>query len=98
MNDLFKSAAGMGSLTDQVIASDFLISVKCGIKDTAFALTEAATPELRSVLREQLMTGISTHRSISNYMIKNGYYHPYDLHEQAKVDAAIAETSQSLIN
>ncbi|WP_046179428.1 spore coat protein [Domibacillus tundrae] len=98
MNDLFKNMAGMGGLTDQVIASDFLISAKSGVKTTAFALTEAATPELRSALREQLMAAISTHESISRYMIEKGYYHPYNLDEQVKVDTASAQTSQNLVN
>jgi similar to spore coat protein len=97
MNELFKNVAGMSGMTDQVIATDFLISVKSGVKNTAFALTEAATPELRTALREQLMAAISTHEQISKYMMEKGYYHPYNLEEQAKIDLAIAQTSQDLV-
>ncbi len=97
MNDLFKSVAGMGGMTDQVIATDFLISAKSGVRNTAFALTEAATPELRSALREQLMSAVSTHERISKYMMDKGYYHPYNLEEQAEVDLAVAQTSQKLV-
>ncbi|MCM3789144.1 spore coat protein [Domibacillus indicus] len=97
MNDLFKSIAGMGGMTDQVIATDFLISAKSGVRNAAFALTEAVTPELRSALREQLMATVSTHESISKYMMEKGYYHPYNLEEQAKIDLAVAQTSQDLV-
>ncbi|WNS79560.1 spore coat protein [Domibacillus sp. DTU_2020_1001157_1_SI_ALB_TIR_016] len=97
MNELFKNVAGMSGMTDQVIATDFLISVKSGVKNTAFALTEAATPELRSALREQLMAAISIHEQISKYMMEKGYYHPYNLEEQAKIDLAVAQTSQNLV-
>lgn len=97
MNELFKNVAGMSGMTDQVIATDFLISVKSGVKNTAFALTEAATPELRTALREQLMAAISTHEQVSKYMMEKGYYHPYNLEEQAKIDLAVAQTSQGLV-
>lgn len=97
MNDFFKNIAGMGGLTDQVIASDFLISTKSGVKMTAFALTEAATPELRSALREQLMAEIAAHESISRYMIENELYHPHDFAKQVQVDADLAQISQKLV-
>ncbi|MCP3762174.1 spore coat protein [Domibacillus sp. A3M-37] len=97
MNDLFKNMTGMGGLTDQVIASDFLISSKSGVKAYAYALTEAVTPELRSALREQLMAAVSTHEGISKYMMEKEYYHPYNLDEQAKIDAATAQTTQGLV-
>lgn len=97
MNDLFKNIAGMGGMTDQVIASDFLISIKSGVRDTAFALTEAATPEVRAVLREQLMTAIKIHERISNYMMEKGFYHPYNFEQQVQVDAAAAKTTQKLV-
>ncbi|WP_050181328.1 spore coat protein [Domibacillus robiginosus] len=97
MNELFKNVAGMSGMTDQVIATDFLISAKSGVRNAAFALTEAATPELRSALREQLMATISTHEQISKYMMEKGYYHPYSLEEQAKIDLAVAQTSQDLV-
>jgi similar to spore coat protein len=96
MNGLLKNITGMNGMTDQVIATDFLLSAKTGVKNTAFALTEAATPEVRTALREQLMAAIATHGSISTYMIAKGYYHPYNVDEQIQVDITAAQTAQNL--
>jgi similar to spore coat protein len=86
----------MGGMTDQVIASDFLISTKSEIRNIAFAITEVATPELRETLKEQLRFAVETHEEISNYMVAKGYYHPYDLREQLHVDLGIAQTAIEL--
>lgn len=53
MNQFIQGLMGMGGMTDQVIATDFLISVKSGVRNYAAAITEAATPELREAHREQ---------------------------------------------
>lgn len=60
---------GMGGMTDQVIATDFLISAKEGVRNYAVAITETATPELKAVLRAQLNDAIATHDKITAYMI-----------------------------
>lgn len=96
MNQILKNLVGMGGMTDQVIATDFLISAKEGVRNLAVALTETATPELRAVLREQLRTAIETHKNISNYMIDKGYYHPGELNEQLQVDFEAAQTAINL--
>ncbi|OCA85146.1 spore coat protein [Pseudobacillus wudalianchiensis] len=96
MNSILKNLVGMGGMTDQVIATDFLISAKAGVRNLAVALTETATPELRSVLREQLRTAIETHKNISHYMIDKGYYHPGALNEQLQVDFEAAQTAINL--
>ena len=96
MNQILKNLVGMGRMTDQVIATDFLISAKEGVRNLAVALTETATPELRAVLREQLRTAIETHKNISNYMIDKGYYHPGELNEQLQVDFEAAQTAINL--
>ncbi len=80
-------------MTDQVIATDFLITAKSGVRNMAFALTEAATPELRVTLRQQLNDAIETHEKISQYMIDKGYYYPSDLDEQAKVDLTASKVA-----
>src|SRR4051794_26934261 len=96
MNQFFQNMMGMGGMTDQVIATDFLISVKEGVRNYTVALTEAATPELRLALREQLRNAIQTHENITNYMIAKGFYHPHDLSEQLQVDLTAANTANNL--
>jgi len=96
MNQLIQNMMGMGGLTDQVIATDFLISAKSGVRNYTAAITEAATPELRDALREQLRTAIETHEKITNYMIAKGYYHPHDLSEQLQGDLTVSNTALNL--
>ncbi|MET3699568.1 similar to spore coat protein [Bacillus oleivorans] len=96
MNRFIQNIVGMGGMTDQVIATDFLISAKAGVRNYTAAITEAATPELRKVLREQLRDAIQTHENITNYMIAKGYYHPHDLSEQLQVDLTASNTATNL--
>jgi len=96
MINFLQNLAGMGGMTDQVIATDFLISTKSGIRNLAFAITETKTPELKAALREQLRVTVERHEEISNYMIAKGYYHPHDLSEQLQVDLNTANTALNL--
>ncbi|WP_099353783.1 spore coat protein [Fredinandcohnia onubensis] len=96
MNDILKKLMGMGGMTDQVIATDFLISAKAGVRNLAFAITEASTPKVRQVLREQLRHAVETHANISNYMIDKGMYYPSDLSEQLQTDLTITKTALEL--
>ncbi|GAE37148.1 spore coat protein [Halalkalibacter akibai] len=93
MTNIIQNIAGLSAMTDQVIATDFLITAKSGVRNMAFALTEAATPELRVTLRQQLNDAIETHEKISQYMIDKGYYYPSDLDEQAKVDLTASKVA-----
>jgi similar to spore coat protein len=96
MNTLIEMLTGMDKLTDQVIATDFLISAKNGVINYSMALTETTSPRVREVLKKQLTQAISTHATIVNYMMKKGYYNAYNLQEQFKVDMEVAETSLTL--
>jgi similar to spore coat protein len=96
MNQLIQNLMGMGGMTDQVIATDFLISAKAGVRNYAVAITETGTPALKAALREQLNTAIATHEKITNYMIARGFYHPHDLTEQLQVDLTITDTALKL--
>lgn len=96
MNQLLQNIMGMGGMTEQVIATDLLISAKSGVRNYAFALTEVATPEVRTALREQLRAAIKTHEAVSNFMIDKGYYHPHSLAEQLQVDLTAAQTASDL--
>jgi similar to spore coat protein len=93
MTNFLQNIAGMSGMTDQVVATDFLISAKSGIRNIAFAITETATPELRAALKEQLRVAVETHEGISSYMVSKGYYHPYDISEQIQVDIKTAKTA-----
>lgn len=96
MNQFIRNMMGMGGMTDQVIATDFLISVKSGIRNYAAAITEVATPELKAALREQLRSAIATHEQITSYMVAKGYYHPHEMSEQLLVDLTAADTAVNL--
>ncbi|CAM3739627.1 spore coat protein [Marinicrinis lubricantis] len=86
MNAILEYLMGMNKLTDQVIATDLLISAKSGIRSYAVAVTEAATPEIKSVLRRHLEEAITTHEQLTDYMMKKGYYQPYHMNEQIQLD------------
>lgn len=95
MNELIKKITGMGDLTDQVVATDFLISTKAGVRNLAFAITETSSPELRHELRNQLRVAIDTHATISSFMIEKGFYYPHQFTEQTQL---ILQTSDTAIN
>ncbi|CAG9620902.1 spore coat protein [Sutcliffiella rhizosphaerae] len=96
MTNLLQNMAGMGGLTERAIASDFMISSKSAVRNLAFAITETATPELKSVLREQLRNAVETHARITDFMVTNGYYHPNHLGDQLNVRLQDAHTALSL--
>jgi similar to spore coat protein len=96
MNQTIQNMVGMGGMTDQVIATDFLMAAKSGVKNIALALTETSTPEVRETLKQYLIDAVNTHEQISNYMISKGYYHPNNLSEQLNVDLTAAQTAMNL--
>lgn len=96
MNSIIESLTGMDKMSNQIIAMDFLINAKSGIRNYAAALTEATSPDVKIVLRKQLNDAILTHEIITNYMINKGYYHAYNLDEQFKVDAQTTDTALNL--
>ncbi|GHI01550.1 spore coat protein [Neobacillus kokaensis] len=96
MNQLIQNLVGMGGLTDQVIATDFLISAKAAVRNYAVAITETATPELKTALQQQLNDAIATHEKITIYMMAKGYYHPHDLSEQLQLDLTTSKTAINL--
>jgi similar to spore coat protein len=96
MLDIIQNMVGMGDMTEQVIATDFLLSAKTGVRNYAVAISEAATPEVRDVLHRQLNVAIGTHEKIANYMMKKGYYHANNPEEQIKVDMKAADTVMNI--
>jgi similar to spore coat protein len=86
MNTVLEHLTGMHTMTDQVIAMDFLIAAKTGVRNYSIAITETATPELKAVLRKHLEEAVLTHETITNYMMQKGYYLPYDPNVQIQND------------
>ncbi|MGX4766063.1 spore coat protein [Bacillus mojavensis] len=96
MNEFFQKLAGMGSMTEQVIATDFLISAKTGVRNIAAAITESSSPEVRETLQQYLHDAINTHEQIYLYMAAKGFYHSKDLIQQISVDLEAADTAKDL--
>jgi similar to spore coat protein len=88
-----RNAEGMPNLADTAIALDFLLSVKNGIRNYGFAITETANPELKRVLLKQMEAAIDLHTDISDLMIRNGWLHPHNFTEQYPIDLKGAETA-----
>jgi similar to spore coat protein len=88
---IMQNTATLGTLNDQMIATDFLIAAKNGIKSYAMAITEASTPEVRDTLKQHLNDAIQLHEQISQYMVNKGYYHPANVQEQLRVDMQAAQ-------
>ena len=98
MNTILEHLTGLHVLTDQVIAMDFLISAKSGVRSYAAAVTEAGTPEIKAMLIKQLDEAIDTHEQILAYMIDNGLYHPWNPQEQARLNLQTIQTALKLPN
>lgn len=96
MLSLLQNLAGMGDMTEQVIATDFLLAAKAGVRNYSAAISEATSPEVREVLRRHLHTAIATHEKILGYMMRNGYYHTYNPSEQLNVDMQTSDTVLSI--
>lgn len=96
MNSIIESLFGMNTLSDQVIATDLLISSKAGVRNYAFAITEAATPQVKAVLRKQLKEAIEMHGELTNYMINKGWYHPYNANQQLLLDLKTVNTALNI--
>ncbi|GIO12704.1 spore coat protein F-like protein YraD [Cohnella xylanilytica] len=93
MNSLIERLTGMHTLTDQVVATDLLIAAKSGVRNYAMAATEVATPEIKAILAKQLDEAIDLHERIADYMIQKGWYHPWDVKEQLRLDLQNARTA-----
>jgi spore coat protein CotF len=88
-----RNAEGMPKLVDASMSTAFLLNVKSGIRNSAIALTETASPEVRAVIRNQLDNGLNMHEELTNLMINRGWLNPVDLDRQFQMDL---ESSQTL--
>jgi similar to spore coat protein len=87
------NSEGMPFLADSLFALDFLMAAKNGVRNCAIALSESATPEVRTVLRNQLDQAIMLHEEISQLMINKEWLHPFNVSEQFGLDLKGAQTT-----
>lgn len=96
MAGLIQNMAGLGDLTEQIIATDLLMASKSAIKNYAAALTESTTPEVTNALKKQLEDAINAKEKISTYMMNMGYYNAYDPKDQFAKDNEAADNVMKL--
>ncbi|MNI38225.1 Spore coat protein F precursor [compost metagenome] len=96
MNPIIEQLTGMSTLTDQVIAMDYLIAAKSGVRNYAMAITETASPEIKTILAKQLDEALIAHEQISNYMVNRGFYHPHNVNEQIQLDIQNIQTALNI--
>lgn len=83
--------AGQGQMNENLIAVDMLLSAKSGVRNTAHALTEASTPEVREMLKRQLQDCINHHEQVFSYLEQKGLYNAKDFTKQIQVDQQAAQ-------
>jgi similar to spore coat protein len=96
MNALIEKLTGLDKMSDQVIATDFLVAAKSGVQNYAVAITETTSPQLRATLINHLNDMITTHETISDYMMSKGYYHAYNMEDQYHVDKKVTDAALKL--
>ncbi|HWI61895.1 MAG TPA: spore coat protein [Symbiobacteriaceae bacterium] len=92
------NAENMPWQADSAMALEFLITAKTGVRNTAIALTETASPEARTVLRRQLSEALALHEEIYTLMMEKGWFHPYELKEQVRLDMSSSDTMVKIAN
>ncbi|QXE02037.1 spore coat protein [Terribacillus sp. DMT04] len=93
LTEIFGSAR---EVTDQVIVTDLLVTVKTAIINTAKAINETANEQLRSDLKRKLHAHIEQHERVFSYMMEHGYYYPQTPEQQIHVLNETAETVLTL--
>lgn len=92
MNVILEKLTGLNNMGDQVIATDFFISMKSAVQNYAVAITEMMSPQLRATLTSQLNDMIITYEAISDYMMSKGYCQAYNMQEQYRMDLKTTDT------
>ena len=93
MNTILEHLLGLHHLSDQAVATDYLITAKASVQNLAVAVTETADPEIRAVLTDHLEEAIIAHERIFRFMMEKGYYRPYNIDDQIGVDLQTAKTA-----
>ncbi len=84
------------TLTDQTIATDMLFTAKSSIKHLALAITESASPQVRSFLKQEFDIALSFHEKIFGFLQTKGWYDPFDLKKQIQNDISNANNALNL--
>ncbi|MDC3417643.1 spore coat protein [Aquibacillus salsiterrae] len=95
MNDYLDplNAVGMPEQVDSAIAVDLLITIKESVRNCSVALTESASPEVRTTIRNQMEAAIDFQTEIVELMIDKKWFYPYDVSEQQTIDLKAAQTA-----
>ncbi|MCM3364586.1 spore coat protein [Niallia sp. Sow4_A1] len=96
MNSIIEYLTGMDALTDQIIATDLLISVKSGIRNYSMAITETVHPEIKEILGRHLDEALDMHERLSSYMAEKGWYHAFEPKEQINLNLQNIDTALNL--
>lgn len=78
-------------LTDEVIATEMLVTAKAAVRSYGVAITETASSDVHAALKEQLNQAIDLHHKIAQLMDKKGFYYAYDLDKQFANDEKKAD-------
>ncbi|MEW9109585.1 MAG: spore coat protein [Cytobacillus gottheilii] len=71
-------------------AGDLLALFKTGVRNYSIAITETATPALRTVLKKHLNNAIDTHAKVFTYMYGKSFYPSYNLEKLLQNDVNLA--------
>jgi similar to spore coat protein len=96
MNSIIEYFTGMDALTDQMIATDLLISAKSGIRNYSMAITETRHPEIKEIFVRHLNEALDLHEQLSSYMAEKGWYHAWDPKEQVNLNLQNIHTAVNL--
>lgn len=80
------NSVGMPEKMDSAIALDLLITVKELIRNYSVAITEAASPEVRTTLCNQMEAAIDYQTEVIDLMMQKKWFYPYDVSEQQLLD------------
>lgn len=71
-------------------AGDLLALFKTGVRNYSIAITETATPALRSVLKQHLLATIDIHAKVYSFMYSKGLYPSYQFDKLLQNDVNLA--------
>jgi len=81
---------------DAFYAGDLLAFFKTAVRNYGIAITETATPELKQVLKKQMVGAVDAHTRIYNYMYQRGLYPSYQLDKLLANDVNLARKALSM--
>lgn len=93
---ILQNILGLADMTEQIIATDFLMDTKAAVRNYAIAISETRSSKVREVLIRHLNDAIDTHESILAFMMEKGYYNVYEPLEQVKLDMKSSDAALKL--